>query len=89
MYWSDWGKSPKIERAGMDGKKRQPIIYQNLTWPNGLSIDYNEKRIYWADAGTNRIEYADLDGQNRRVCVSNGVILDVIRNYSRTGIFLY
>ena len=67
MYWTDWGDDPKIERAGMDGKERHVIVRSNLTWPNGLAIDYSELRLYWVDAGTKRIEYTDLDGQNRQV----------------------
>ncbi len=34
-------------------------------WPNGLSIDYEMRRLYWADAKLDRIETADLNGQNR------------------------
>ena len=64
---TDWGHDPKIERAGMDGLERHVIVRSNLTWPNGLAIDYSELRLYWVDAGTKRIEYSDLDGQNRKV----------------------
>ena len=73
MYWTDWGDDPKIERAGMDGLERHVIVRSNLTWPNGLAIDYSELHLYWVDAGTKRIEYSDLDGQNRRVI--NSVII--------------
>ena len=27
MFWSDWGRSPRIERAGMDGSHRSRIEY--------------------------------------------------------------
>ena len=67
MYWTDWGASPKIERAGMDASNRLVIISSNLTWPNGLAIDYESQRLYWADAGMKTIEYASLDGSNRKV----------------------
>lgn len=67
MYWTDWGASPKIERAGMDASNRLVIISSNLTWPNGLAIDYESQRLYWADAGMKTIEYAVLDGSNRKV----------------------
>lgn len=70
MYWTDWGDSAVIERAAMDGHDREVIVHQNLTWPNGLAIDYEMQRLYWADAGTKTIEYANLDGQNRQVCRS-------------------
>lgn len=67
MYWTDWGANPKIERAGMDASNRLVIISSNLTWPNGLAIDYESQRLYWADAGMKTIEYASLDGSHRRV----------------------
>lgn len=67
MYWTDWGASPKIERAGMDASNRLVIISSNLTWPNGLAIDYESQCLYWADAGMKTIEYAGLDGSNRKV----------------------
>lgn len=67
MYWTDWGASPKIERAGMDASNRIVIISSNLTWPNGLAIDYETKRLYWADAGMKTIEYGNFDGSDRQV----------------------
>lgn len=69
MYWTDWGASPKIERAGMDASGRQVIISSNLTWPNGLAIDYESQRLYWADAGMKTIEYSGLDGSKRKVSI--------------------
>ncbi|KAF7469395.1 low-density lipoprotein receptor-related protein 4 [Marmota monax] len=71
MYWTDWGASPKIERAGMDASNRQVIISSNLTWPNGLAIDYGSQRLYWADAGMKTIEFAGLDGSKRKVLIGS------------------
>ena len=67
MYWTDWGTVAKIEKAGMDGSNRQVLISQNLTWPNGLALDYEYRKLYWTDAGSKTIQYADLDGTNRQV----------------------
>ena len=50
IFWSDWGRTPKIERATMAGNERQLIVSTDLGWPNGLSIDFDEEKIYWADA---------------------------------------
>uniref|UniRef100_A0A4W3JHK9 Low density lipoprotein receptor-related protein 4 n=1 Tax=Callorhinchus milii TaxID=7868 RepID=A0A4W3JHK9_CALMI len=71
MYWTDWGASPKIERAGMDASQRIVIISSNLTWPNGLAVDYETERLYWADAGMKTIEYANLNGTDRRVLIGS------------------
>lgn len=67
MYWTDWGEVAKIERAGMDGSQRRILVEHNITWPNGLAIDYQLSRLYWVDASMKRIESCDLDGANRRV----------------------
>ena len=54
MYWTDWGKKPYIRRATINGFNPLTIIETNLGWPNGLSVDMLESRIYWADAKTDR-----------------------------------
>lgn len=69
MFWSDWGKNPKIERSAMDGTMRKPIVTTNLTWPNGLAIDHGQSKIYWADGGNKVIEYANLDGTGRKILI--------------------
>uniref|UniRef100_A0AAY5EVI9 Low-density lipoprotein receptor-related protein 4 n=1 Tax=Electrophorus electricus TaxID=8005 RepID=A0AAY5EVI9_ELEEL len=70
MYWTDWGEHAKLERAGMDGSERVVLISNNLGWPNGLAIDKASSQLLWADAHTERIEAADLNGSNRRTLVS-------------------
>ncbi|VDI08633.1 Hypothetical predicted protein, partial [Mytilus galloprovincialis] len=39
MYWTDWGSSPKIEKANYDGSNRQILVNSSLGWPNGLALD--------------------------------------------------
>lgn len=56
MYWTDWGEIPKIERAALDGTDRVVMVNTSLGWPNGLALDYDEKKIYWGDAKTDKIE---------------------------------
>lgn len=67
MFWTDWGKKPKIEKIGMDGKSRKVIIRSGLKWPNGLALDIETETLYWTDAGTSRIECSTVDGHNRKV----------------------
>lgn len=71
MYWTDWGKLPKIQRADMDGSNRTVLVDKNLGWPNGIVIDKQSQRIVWADAKMEVIESSDLNGGNRRVIISN------------------
>jgi len=54
MYWTDWGRRPNIKHATMDGYNPKPIVQDNLGWPNGLSVDFDSKKIFWADARLDR-----------------------------------
>uniref|UniRef100_A0A2K6K2Y9 LDL receptor related protein 4 n=1 Tax=Rhinopithecus bieti TaxID=61621 RepID=A0A2K6K2Y9_RHIBE len=70
MYWTDWGENAKLERSGMDGSDRTVLISNNLGWPNGLTVDKASSQLLWADAHTERIEAADMNGANRHTLVS-------------------
>lgn len=65
MYWSDWGENPSIERAYLDGTQRQIIVKQDLGFPNGITIDFRDRRLYWTDALKDRIDTSDLHGNHR------------------------
>ena len=60
MFWTDWDKDiPRIECADMSGMNRKVIFnvttYKNGAWPNGLSLDYVLKHLYWIDARADSI----------------------------------
>lgn len=74
MYWTDWGEIPKIERAGMDGTNRSMIIDKEIYWPNGLTLDYSQEKLYWADAKHNFIHRSNLDGSSRYRQNRGGVV---------------
>ena len=65
MYWTDWGRRARIERAGMDGSNRIVLHDTNLVWPNGLTLDYVQRKVYWIDANLDTIEYSNMDGSGR------------------------
>lgn len=67
LYWTDWGDHSLIGKIGMDGGNRSVIVDTKITWPNGLTLDYINGRIYWADAREDYIEFASLDGSNRHI----------------------
>ena len=54
MFWTDWDAgNPRIERSTMAGLDRRVIFkVQDVQggWPNGLTVDYLEDRVYWIDA---------------------------------------
>lgn len=56
VYWTDWGTKAFIGRVGMDGNNKSAIITTKIEWPNGLTIDYTNDMLYWADAHLNYIE---------------------------------
>jgi len=65
MFWTDWGQNPRIERSDMDGQLRQAIITDQLYWPNGLTIDYPNNMIYFADAKYDYIHRCNYWGGER------------------------
>ncbi|RZF33205.1 hypothetical protein LSTR_LSTR009750 [Laodelphax striatellus] len=74
VFWTDWGPNPRIERIEMDGSNRKSIVKEQDTfWPNGLTLDYTNDRIYWTDAHHHVIESAKIDGSGRRKVVTRGL----------------
>ncbi|XP_076455166.1 scavenger receptor cysteine-rich domain-containing protein DMBT1-like [Babylonia areolata] len=68
MYWTAWGKQPKIEKANYDGTQRQALVSTDLTWPNALALDIPDQRLYWVDSSDqypDKIEWSDLFGHHR------------------------
>lgn len=70
MFWSDIGQRAQIERASMDGGERRVIINSGISRPLGITIDYNEQRIYWSDVDMYQIEYCNYDGSDRFIVES-------------------
>lgn len=46
---------------------RKVIVDVDIYWPNGLTIDLVEQKLYWADAKLSFIHRANLDGSTRYV----------------------
>eukprot|EP00066_Takifugu_rubripes_P020818 XP_011610084.1 PREDICTED: low-density lipoprotein receptor-related protein 1B [Takifugu rubripes] len=64
VFWVDCCEPPHIGRIGMDGRGQVVIIDKEIYNPSALTIDYTNKRIYWAD--DNHILLANMDGTQRR-----------------------
>ena len=73
LYWSDWGNTPHIGKAGMDGSNPRTIISEHLGWPNAIAIDYATKQLFFGDARQDYIAVCDLEGQNIRTVISRGL----------------
>lgn len=62
IFFSEWDRPANITRANTDGSGL--LVFRNVTlgWPNGLSIDFKEDRVYWCDALLDHVQHANLDG---------------------------
>lgn len=80
MYWSVWdmdsGHSGRIEQSWMDGSHRAAFVNATKTgpmhFPSSLTVDGVERKLYWCDRGTMRIERVGLDGGDRQVILASG-----------------
>lgn len=72
MYWTDQRNSGSIERAALDGSKRE-IIIGNIGRANGLTIDLTNHVLFWADLFSSSIDSYDLKNKKRKVIVSQNV----------------
>lgn len=62
IFFSEWDRPANITRANTDGTDL--LVFKNVTlgWPNGLSIDFKEDRVYWCDALLDHVQHSNLDG---------------------------
>ena len=58
--------------AGMDGSDPMKIVDTGLVFPNGIAIDFDNSRLYWADASLGTLETCFLDGTNRYLIAQLG-----------------
>ncbi|MEQ2215394.1 hypothetical protein XENOCAPTIV_000564, partial [Xenoophorus captivus] len=87
IYWVDMGLST-ISRAKRDqtwredvvtngigrveGITRLVVVNVSISWPNGISVDYEEGLLYWCDARTDKIERINLEtGENRELVLAS------------------
>ncbi|KAK1334488.1 hypothetical protein QTO34_005494 [Cnephaeus nilssonii] len=71
VYWSDWGEPAKIEKAGMNGFDRRPLVAVDIQWPNGITLDLIKSRLYWLDSKLHMLSSVDLNGQDRRIVLKS------------------
>ncbi|CAB1347083.1 unnamed protein product, partial [Coregonus sp. 'balchen'] len=48
LFWTEWGQSPCIGRARLDGSDQVTLVNTGIGWPNGISIDYEVQ--YWTSS---------------------------------------
>ena len=67
LFWVDRGYPPKLESSNVDGSGRKDLVKDEMIWPNGLALDYPNKRIYWTDTKKRTIETVDYSGNDRKI----------------------
>lgn len=66
MYFTNLlERSPKIERAALDGTEREVLFFSGLGKPVALAIDNEVGKLFWVDSDLRRIESSDLSGEAR------------------------
>ncbi|XP_052902166.1 low-density lipoprotein receptor-related protein 1 [Anopheles moucheti] len=68
VYWTNWNQqAASIQRAYPSGYGLESIITSDIQMPNALTLDYQARKLYWADAFLDKVERADYDGKHRIV----------------------
>lgn len=71
MLWSDWGagNAGTIERSSLDGTQRSVLLHKVKA--NSLTVNYEEKRIYYVNLLTSTIESIDIEGRSKVTIVAS------------------
>uniref|UniRef100_A0A8C7KAC0 Low density lipoprotein receptor-related protein 6 n=2 Tax=Oncorhynchus kisutch TaxID=8019 RepID=A0A8C7KAC0_ONCKI len=78
MYFTNLQeRSPKIERAALDGTEREVLFFSGLGKPVALAIDNEVGKLFWVDSDLRRIESSDLSGANRIVIEDSNILQPV------------
>ena len=89
MYWTSWNYYSKIEKAEMTGKERVVLVGSGNLYPNGLTLDHEQNRLYWVDSSYRTLEYLDLNLNNRVTLISSYSVLRYPFGLALLGDHLY
>ncbi|XP_015208455.1 low-density lipoprotein receptor-related protein 6 isoform X1 [Lepisosteus oculatus] len=78
MYFTNLqDRSPRIERAALDGTEREVLFFTGLGKPVALAIDNELGKLFWVDSDLRRIESSDLSGADRIVIEDSNILQPV------------
>uniref|UniRef100_A0A8C8DGT3 Low density lipoprotein receptor a n=1 Tax=Oryzias sinensis TaxID=183150 RepID=A0A8C8DGT3_9TELE len=69
LYWTDWGNPAKIEKGGLNGGGRSALVTDSIVWPNGITLDLLNQRLYWVDSKLHTLSSIDVQGGGRRTLI--------------------
>uniref|UniRef100_A0AAQ5Z8A8 EGF-like domain-containing protein n=1 Tax=Amphiprion ocellaris TaxID=80972 RepID=A0AAQ5Z8A8_AMPOC len=69
VYWTDWGNPAKIEKGGLNGVDRTALVTDNIEWPNGITLDMLNQRLYWVDSKLHTLSSIDVQGGGRHTLI--------------------
>ena len=73
IFWTDV-INETINRAKMEEKPKVDVLLKiDMDTPDGIAVDWINKKLYWTDTGTDMIEVADYDGTNRLKLITTGL----------------
>ena len=73
----------------MDGSNRRILVTRGLYWPNGLTKDDTDNRLYWADAFLDVLEYYDFESGKIKTLLEDSSILPHPFGLTLLGSYLY
>ncbi|HQU72033.1 MAG: DUF5050 domain-containing protein [Calditrichaeota bacterium] len=71
IYWTNWGSSGSLMRAGLDGSNVTTLL-SNIIFPYGIDIDYSANKIYWIEIRQTdgKIWRCNLDGSEQESVIT-------------------
>lgn len=72
IYWTDVALG-NIQRALFDDSRTVEVVVRGLKSPEGLAVDWINKKLYWTDAGADVIEVAEFNGRHRMALITTGL----------------
>ena len=73
IFWTDVANET-INRAKMDENPKVDVLVKiDLDTPDGIAVDWINKKLYWTDTGTDMIEVSDFNGTDRLELIKTGL----------------
>ena len=73
IFWTDVIEE-NIKRAKIEENPKVEVLVKiNLDTPDGIAVDWINKKLYWTDTGNDMIEVSDFNGTNRLELIKTGL----------------